>query len=117
MTAVTVPVARAAAATAETLAPSRTSTVIAFTRCPSSVRLRTAVSSRTSELSASSRRQGENDVAVVEQRMRGRTHDGTSFHNSYVWVYEFHGDLIHRMTEHTDTLLAHHAFHGVHPGQ
>lgn len=59
----------------------------------------------------------ENDVAVVEQRMHGRTHDGTSFHNSYVWVYEFHGDLIHRMTEHADTLLAHRAFHGVHPGQ
>ena len=33
----------------------------------------------------------ENDVAVVEQRMHGRTYDGTSFHNSYVSVYEFHG--------------------------
>lgn len=59
----------------------------------------------------------ENDVAVVEQRMLGRTHDGTPFHNSYVWVYEFRGDLIHRMTEHADTLLAHRAFHGAHPGR
>jgi ketosteroid isomerase-like protein len=59
----------------------------------------------------------ENDVAVVEQRMHGRTHDGTSFHNSYVWIYEFHGDLIYRMTEHADTLLAHRAFHGAHPGR
>ena len=57
----------------------------------------------------------ENDVAVVEQRMHGRTHDGTPFHNSYVWVYEFRGDLIHRLTEHADTLLAHRAFHGEHP--
>jgi len=57
----------------------------------------------------------ESDVAVVEQRMHGRTHDGTPFHNSYVWVYEFRGDLIHRLTEHADTLLAHRAFHGEHP--
>jgi ketosteroid isomerase-like protein len=57
----------------------------------------------------------ENDVAVVEQRMRGQTRDGTGFHNTYVWVYEFRGDLIHRMTEHADTLLAHRAFHGLHP--
>ena len=57
----------------------------------------------------------ENDVAVVEQRMHGRTHGGTPFHNSYVWVYEFRGDLIHRMTEHADTLLAHRAFRGAHP--
>ena len=57
----------------------------------------------------------ENDVAVVEQRMRGRTHDGTPFHNSYVWVYEFRGDLIQRMIEHADTLLAHRAFRGAHP--
>jgi uncharacterized protein len=57
----------------------------------------------------------ENDVAVVEQRMHGRTHDGTPFHNSYVWVYEFRGGLIHRMTEHADTLLAHRAFQGGNP--
>jgi ketosteroid isomerase-like protein len=57
----------------------------------------------------------ENDVAVVEQRLNGRTHDGTPFYNSYVWVYEFRGDLIHRMTEYADTLLAHRAFGGVHP--
>ena len=57
----------------------------------------------------------ENDVAVVEQRMHGRTHDGTPFHNTYVWIYEFRGDLIRRMTEHADTLLAHRAFGGVHP--
>jgi ketosteroid isomerase-like protein len=57
----------------------------------------------------------ENDVAVVEQRMHGRTQGGTPFHNSYVWVYEFRGDLIHRMIEHADTLLAHRAFHGAHP--
>jgi ketosteroid isomerase-like protein len=59
----------------------------------------------------------ENDVAVVEQRMHGRTRDGTPFHNSYVWVYEFRDDLIHRMTEYADTLLAHRAFHGVHPSR
>ena len=57
----------------------------------------------------------ENDVAVVEQRMHGRTHDGTPFHNNYVWIYEFRGDLIYRMTEHADTLLAHRAFGGAHP--
>lgn len=57
----------------------------------------------------------ENDVAVVEQRMQGRTRDGTPFHNSYVWVYEFRGDLIRRMTEHADTLLAHRAFQDAHP--
>ena len=57
----------------------------------------------------------ENDVAVVEQRMHGRTHDGMPFHNTYVWIYEFRGDLIYRMTEHADTLLAHRAFRGVHP--
>jgi ketosteroid isomerase-like protein len=57
----------------------------------------------------------ENDVAVVEQRMQGRTRDGTPFRNSYVWIYEFRGDLIHRMTEHADTLLAHRVFRGAHP--
>jgi len=57
----------------------------------------------------------ENDVAVVEQRMHGRTRDGAPFHNTYVWVYEFRGDLICRMTEHADTLLADRAFRGVHP--
>ena len=57
----------------------------------------------------------ENDVAVVEQHVHGHTHNGTPFHNSYVWVYEFRDGLIQRMTEYADTLLAHHAFHGEHP--
>jgi ketosteroid isomerase-like protein len=37
------------------------------------------------------------------------------FHNFYVWIYEFQGDLIRRMTEHADTLLAHQVFCGAHP--
>ena len=57
----------------------------------------------------------EDDVAVVEQHMHGRTHSGIPFHNSYVWVYEFRDGLIQRMTEYADTLLAHRAFHGEHP--
>jgi ketosteroid isomerase-like protein len=53
----------------------------------------------------------EGDVAAVEQCMHGG-HTTAPFHNFYVWIYEFRGDLIHRMTEHADTLLAHQAFAG-----